>query len=105
MTSLWQEDQLDLSLTLTLTLTMSLTLTLTWQEDQLDDALMALVGEIGMSNDLDALSTSLFNGQLPHMPEHPWRKLTKKLNELVRGCGCGRVRGCGCRRASAWVWV
>ena len=76
MTSLWQEDQLDLSLTLTLTLTMSLTLTLTWQEDQLDDALMALVGEIGQATDqevvaLPAKSTASRHLSLDHTHANP----------------------------------
>ena len=33
------------------------------------------VGEIGMSKDLDDLSTALFNGELPAM----WRKMTSQV--------------------------
>jgi len=39
----------------------------------------ALVGEIAMSNDLDALGTNLFNGQLPDM----WRKLTPQTDKML----------------------
>jgi len=49
----------------------------------LKDLQKALVGEIGMSQQLDALSTALFNGQLPAM----WAKLTpateKKLSSWM----------------------
>ena len=40
---------------------------------------MALKGEIAMSNDLDALGTNLFNGQLPDM----WRKLTPQTDKML----------------------
>jgi len=39
----------------------------------------ALLGEIAMSNELDALGTSLFNGQLPAM----WRKLTPQTDKML----------------------
>ena len=39
----------------------------------------ALKGEIAMSNDLDALGTNLFNGQLPTM----WRKLTPQTDKML----------------------
>jgi len=39
----------------------------------------ALKGEIAMSNDLDALGSSLFNGQLPAM----WRKLTPQTDKML----------------------
>jgi dynein heavy chain len=39
--------------------------------DSLINLKRALKGEIGMSNDLDELSMSLFNGFLPNI----WRKL------------------------------
>ena len=42
----------------------------------------ALVGEIALSTELDALGSSLFNGQLPMM----WRKLTPQTDKSwVRG--------------------
>ncbi|KAL3905530.1 MAG: hypothetical protein SGPRY_010879, partial [Prymnesium sp.] len=39
----------------------------------------ALMGEIAMSNDLDALGVSLFNGMLPGM----WRKLTPQTDKML----------------------
>jgi dynein heavy chain len=39
----------------------------------------ALKGEIAMSNELDALGTSLFNGQLPML----WRKLTPQTDKML----------------------
>jgi dynein heavy chain len=39
----------------------------------------ALKGEIAMSGELDALGTSLFNGQLPMM----WRKLTPQTDKML----------------------
>ncbi|KAJ7569126.1 hypothetical protein O6H91_01G062100 [Diphasiastrum complanatum] len=39
----------------------------------------ALAGEIGMSKDLDELSSALFNGQLPNM----WRKLTPQTEKML----------------------
>ncbi|EFJ08822.1 hypothetical protein SELMODRAFT_131043 [Selaginella moellendorffii] len=39
----------------------------------------ALAGEIGMSKDLDELSTALFNGQLPNM----WRRLTSQTEKML----------------------
>merc|ERR1711988_2018508 len=39
----------------------------------------ALKGEIAMSNELDALGTNLFNGQLPMM----WRKLTPQTDKML----------------------
>ena len=39
----------------------------------------ALKGEIAMSNELDALGSSLFNGQLPNM----WRKLTPQTDKML----------------------
>jgi len=39
----------------------------------------ALVGEIAMSNELDALGTNLFNGELPTM----WTKLTPQTDKML----------------------
>ncbi|XP_024361273.1 dynein-1-alpha heavy chain, flagellar inner arm I1 complex [Physcomitrium patens] len=39
----------------------------------------ALGGEIGMSTDLDDLSTALFNGELPSM----WRKMTAQTQKML----------------------
>ena len=39
------------------------------------DLFFVYVGEIGMSKDLDDLSTALFNGDLPTM----WRKMTSQV--------------------------
>ena len=39
----------------------------------------ALVGEIAMSNELDAVGASLFNGMLPDM----WRKLTPQTDKML----------------------
>lgn len=36
-------------------------------------------GEIGMSTDLDDLSTALFNGELPSM----WRKMTAQVTHAL----------------------
>jgi len=38
-----------------------------------------MLGEIGMSKDLDDLSTALFNGELPAM----WRRMTSQVTKLV----------------------
>jgi len=40
---------------------------------------MALKGVIAMSNELDALGSNLFNGQLPNM----WRKLTPQTDKML----------------------
>ena len=45
-------------------------------EDSLQKLKRALAGEIGMSKDLDDLSTALYNGQLPSL----WRKLTPQVS-------------------------
>jgi dynein heavy chain len=39
----------------------------------------ALVGEIGMSKDLDDLSTALFNGELPTM----WHRMTSQTEKML----------------------
>ena len=39
----------------------------------------ALLGEIAMPNELDALGNALFNGQLPAM----WRKLTPQTDKML----------------------
>jgi len=45
----------------------------------LNDLEKALAGEIGMNNDLDALSTALFNGQLPP----GWRKRSPQTEKML----------------------
>ena len=44
-------------------------------EESLHKLKKALAGEIGMSRDLDDLSSALYNGQLPAL----WRKLTPQV--------------------------
>jgi dynein heavy chain len=44
-------------------------------EESLYKLKKALAGEIGMSRDLDDLSSALYNGQLPAL----WRKLTPQV--------------------------
>eukprot|EP01018_Ginkgo_biloba_P029506 Gb_13876 [translate_table: standard] len=48
-------------------------------EESLCKLRKALAGEIGMSKDLDDLSTSLYNGQLPNM----WRRLTPQTEKML----------------------
>ncbi|MCO5597847.1 hypothetical protein L7F22_051931 [Adiantum nelumboides] len=48
-------------------------------EESLHKLQKALAGEIGMSKDLDELSTALFNGQLPAL----WRKLTPQTEKML----------------------
>ena len=47
----------------------------------LKDLQKALVGEIGMSAELDALGSSIFDGQLPEM----WRRLTSQTEKNLAG--------------------
>jgi dynein heavy chain len=39
----------------------------------------AIAGEVGMSTELDALGSNLYNGQLPNM----WRKLTPQTQKML----------------------
>eukprot|EP00899_Mesostigma_viride_P018540 jgi/Mesvir1/26688/Mv20468-RA.1 len=48
-------------------------------QSSLKELQKALVGEIGMSQELDELSTSLYNGQLPHM----WARLNPQTEKML----------------------